>query len=70
MRKKINIVSVAHFLKFKWNPTKNDTGHLLLVEWKLPSQLVLATDNLLKEVINGDILRQHLSLTYLHHKVM
>ena len=39
------------------------------MQWKLPSQLVLCQDQLIREVISSSLLRQHLSLDYLHKDV-
>ncbi len=39
------------------------------IEWKLPSQLVMTTDKLVKEVITAQQLQHHLSLSYLHDQV-
>ncbi len=39
------------------------------VQWKLPSQLVIARDALCQQVAKASLLRQHLCLDYLHGDV-
>ena len=39
------------------------------VQWKLPSQLVLTKDPLVRDVITSGLLRDHLGLDFLHKDV-
>ena len=39
------------------------------LQWRLPSQLVVTSDPLVREVVPGSLLRQCLNLDYLHAEV-
>lgn len=39
------------------------------LQWRMPSQLVFSNDPLVREVISGALLREHLGCDYLHRGV-
>lgn len=42
---------------------------VLGLQWKLPSQLLICDDPMVREVISNSLLRKHLGLEYLHRDV-
>lgn len=42
---------------------------VLGLQWKLPSQLLVCDDPMVREVISNSLLRKHLGLDYLHRDV-
>jgi len=39
------------------------------MHWRLPSQLVVASDPLVREVVSSSVLRRHLDYDYLHRTI-
>ena len=39
------------------------------MQWRLPSQLVIASDPLVREVVSSSMLRRHFDYDYLHRTV-
>ena len=40
------------------------------VEWKLPSETVMAKDPLIRDVVQSSVLKTHLNCHYLHQRVV
>jgi len=39
------------------------------LQWRLPSQLIIASDPLIRDVVSSSVLRRHLNYDYLHRDV-